>query len=50
MESNSDIKCKKCKKNVYEYSRQTRSADEPATDFYKCINPDCPLYGVEYKK
>lgn len=37
-EPNTNIKCKKCKtKNVFNYEKQTRSADEPATQFYVCL-------------
>lgn len=33
----SDIICRKCKnQTVRHYSVQTRSADEPSTEFYKC--------------
>ena len=34
-------RCKKCKKNKCQVTqRQTRSADEPATTFVKCIECD----------
>jgi len=37
-EPNTNLVCKKCKtKNVFNYERQTRSADEPATQFYVCV-------------
>lgn len=38
----SGVPCPKCKeKKVVMYPIQTRSADEPATIFYKCFNPRC---------
>ena len=37
---NCDVKCPKCKhENVNRITKQTRSADEGATDFYTCL--DC---------
>lgn len=34
--------CPKCKsKKTHSYSRQVRSADEPATTFITCANTDC---------
>jgi DNA-directed RNA polymerase subunit M/transcription elongation factor TFIIS len=39
--THSDKKCYKCGKNeVFSLSRQTRSADEPETHFYTCLNCD----------
>ena len=35
-------KCKKCGHNkAYHWEVQTRSADEPATRFYKCVKCSC---------
>lgn len=37
---NCDVKCKRCKhENVNLQTKQVRSADEGATDFYTCL--DC---------
>ena len=34
--------CRKCNgKRVYTYSKQKRSADEPATVYAQCVNPMC---------
>jgi DNA-directed RNA polymerase subunit M/transcription elongation factor TFIIS len=36
------LECKKCgSKRVHSYTKQTRSADEPATTFAECVNPKC---------
>eukprot|EP00040_Diaphanoeca_grandis_P000431 m.15422 g.15422 ORF g.15422 m.15422 type:complete len:114 (+) comp10567_c0_seq1:185-526(+) len=40
--SREEVECEKCghmEATVYE--RQTRSADEPSTQFYTCMNPKC---------
>jgi DNA-directed RNA polymerase subunit M/transcription elongation factor TFIIS len=41
LKSNSTETCYKCKEsNVYIYEKQTRSADEAATIFYRCLTCD----------
>lgn len=36
--------CKRCgKRTIYHWAVQLRSADEPSTDFYKCLNPHCAM-------
>ncbi len=43
-----DEKCPKCKHGkAYHWEVQTRSADEPATRFYKCVQCACTWRGYK---
>lgn len=43
--------CPKCHgRNMRQRGQQTRSADEPETQFATCLNKECELFGVEKRR
>ena len=48
-EANSEIRCRKCGKNIVTRNVQERGNDEPATVYGHCINEKCEKYKKEYK-
>lgn len=43
-----NVMCATCKgTSMHNFERQTRSSDEPPTQYYICLNPECKMYGQE---
>ena len=51
VEQRSSCTCPKCHgRNMGQRGQQTRSADEPETQFATCLNEECELYAKEKRR